>query len=991
MSDFYYNLIDSQNQLNRLPNSVLTTKGDKKSWMPRGATPWSPELSILMVKFFTDLDYPYRNYEEIPFAEPLRSEIRRFLISLDAYIESSNPVIPEKNILFGSTDKNYAKFLKRVRRKSFETTWNVEHFAYPDWWNDVPSYPIKDIGDIFNYSYVPFFLEEEENIDDYKFGLIPVKINSAYLDEFRSQVRELLPSRSKFDKIERNEVLLKISSSMSYSGPKIRKKDLHYRLKPDALRFSKRRTEALRSIIHVCPENTRDSVIVPVEDLNTISLIDLQVIEILRSVEGHIHLRDKNEVNKRYHHLNKTYSYFIHRDLKKEGITKPRALLKVMLEELHAAYPDIEIFENTEFYDDFTILKDGEVVDTYRGHGLGMANSLTTLMQLAIDGMVKDKMLDNIGEVESEPLVLNDDNVVGFNSIYHAEEYWDIEEEVLDGLSLIREPTKSFISTYSFVLAERYFFHRAEYKKESYQRRELMLPLACYNIVHAKSYFCSAQLYCHTEYRDKYLERVASYWGYEFFPTESNYPSLVGGWVNEKIEGVDLALLYLDELPYKSYVSRGFFAQQERVSCKKNKGKLYNSPSVQLFYGYTFPEEYNNVMNNLPLSSINEKYGKKLSMNQKYFREYWDQLSDKRRATFKKDNQLTYEELLIEIVRTRQTTQFYPSSSMIDHYEEYEVCNARIYDFYLDPNPLLAMLKLYNDSFSYDFAEEFSISFSDTDSFKLENELFSREIQRTLKNDQISALFTNSENVYIVPKNTDYDPCQQYLNPFKIGVVANKKDWGKGYPVLREEYVSPILLKKTQVYGRIFNIRESQLICKYRFSRLCIKSLAKDDNIPETIRFLLDNVSIENSIQTLPEEDAYDSDEEESEAIRKMTDDPYSPWTGDPQLISVRRAERDFMTIFFIWRLNKDAFFFETSDLNKCFSYYDIALMYGQLGLPGTETRKAEFEVEIAESNQFVRLFCQKFNILSGFEPIDIFNRDTESDDDPGGLFDGFF
>jgi hypothetical protein len=68
------------------------------------------------------------------------------------------------------------------------------------------------------------------------------------------------------------------------------------------------------------------------------------------------------------------------RDLKKEGLTKPRFILKIILDELHLRWPKLKAFEYPEFFDSFKI----PGVDAVRGHGQGMANALTTIMQIAL-------------------------------------------------------------------------------------------------------------------------------------------------------------------------------------------------------------------------------------------------------------------------------------------------------------------------------------------------------------------------------------------------------------------------------------------------------------------------------------------------------------------------------------------------------------------------------------------------------------------------------
>jgi len=60
------------------------------------------------------------------------------------------------------------------------------------------------------------------------------------------------------------------------------------------------------------------------------------------------------------------YTLAWQRDLTKEGITKPRNLLTIMLEEAQAAGLDVI---NPSFFEDFSVWDQGEVKRPVRGHG----------------------------------------------------------------------------------------------------------------------------------------------------------------------------------------------------------------------------------------------------------------------------------------------------------------------------------------------------------------------------------------------------------------------------------------------------------------------------------------------------------------------------------------------------------------------------------------------------------------------------------------------
>jgi len=165
------------------------------------------------------------------------------------------------------------------------------------------------------------------------------------------------------------------------------------------------------------------------------------------------------------------------RDFKKEGMTKPRQLLRDCLEVLKKRYPNCEAFEYPDFYDEFPVEKDGKVYYPCRGHGLGMANSLTTLIQIIVQYMVYEEVES---EIQLNFITHNDDIVIRIDGDESdLEEYWSADSNVTESLGMIRNNKKSFWSKTGFVFIERY---RSSHsltldKKESYRRRESLLPL----------------------------------------------------------------------------------------------------------------------------------------------------------------------------------------------------------------------------------------------------------------------------------------------------------------------------------------------------------------------------------------------------------------------------------------------------------------------------------------------------------------------------------
>jgi hypothetical protein len=931
LSDIYVDYVGSQSKSISVPDGLnISQRQNRRPWIPREATLWTQDLQMELLCFFQKITYPFRVYEEIPFQDPLRSEIRRFLISLDAYIESPNPVIPYRDILYGATDIKFAKRLKRIKRKSFETTWNVVHFELPDWWNDVPAYTIKDIGDIFNYSYLIFF---QEDTDDYKFGFLPLDVKPNRLEQFKEALFELLPERSSFQKIEPIEILSQLSGSIGVQRGTLKHLP-HYTMKDKYLSFSRRRHTCERSVIRVSPENCRDSILNDPGDLNTISLLDQQVMEMIRVLPGHIHLRDKEFVSKRLKTLDRDYNLFLHRDIRKEGITKPRALLKAMLEVLHEVYPDIEIFGYTSFYDEYEIHINGELIHPPRGHGLGMANSLTTLMQLVIHAMILDELENDMPLINSSCLCINDDFVAGFNDLEDLEAYWDKEDEVMGELSILRQPDKSFHSYRRFVIAERYFCREVEYEKTSYQLRELLLPLSCANVTHAKEYFIAAQTYVNSSLVPHYMSEIRSYWGYEFFPSEFIYPSKVGGWINEKINSVDMTLVLLDHLDLKSYVYRGFKATIRKLR-RPIKGEFYTPPLMTLMGCPKIPKEHWDNFDILTYSQLNDKYGRILSKSPRNFVNFWEKLYQVRQKEFKIPFECTYDDLIIMIKSHYNTTQFYPSDSMILRYHPCNFRPGRISDPYLDPNPLMATVALYNPDIQYPFRESYSIRFTNIDSTtKKSLSLFSKEIERSLKSEALNVLCTGKYHEVYYPSD-GYKPEEQYLNPVRIGEITALLNWGFGYPELRKNFEDPLVIEKKSIFGRLFSIEELIFITQKRLSRLTLKYI---------VDYLKDNpqYTIENTVEYL---------EDSLSKLQVHHIVKEEPEQYNDNHITLERLIDGKCDVFWAWRQDPDDFTVESEEvmhyLGKLSQYVTVGTHHDPLFKPERERLKREVDTAV--------------------------------------------
>jgi hypothetical protein len=968
MSSEYYtrnSLMTSE----KIPNIVgKLDPSSNLGYLPRNSIPWSKTLSDELLQFFENCNYPYRHIYDIPFKEPLRSEIRRFFISLDAYKESSNPVMSDKDLLYGATLRDYSETLKRIRRKSFQTSWTADNFVDPDWWKDIPDYRINDIGDIFNYSYLIFW--EMEEPDDYLNGFIDVNIDDQYIQKYKDTLEDLLPEPGSFNKIDEIEVLTTISSSMSYDSKK-KEKSPHYRLKPKRLFFSKKISAAKRSVIRVSPNNTRDSVILDPSDLNTISLMDKQIMEILSRMENHLHLKNKDLIQKRIRKLHKDYIFFIQRDLKKEGIMKPREILSATLEVLSIKYPDIEIFRNTDFYNSFSLLNGDQELYPQRGHGLGMANTITTLMQLTIHHLIVNELVDDIPELDTRELALNDDFTVGFNDEYHLDSYWDKEDEILEKLSIIRAPEKSFTTRYCFVIAENYITNQGLDPKESYQRRELLLPLTCYNITHAKEYFIAAQSYTNNDLHRLYLDEIRSYWGYEFYPDEFMYPYRVGGWINDFIGGVDMSLVIIDKLPLKDYVFRGFKASGCHPYIKK-KGEMYHSPFYLLYGQPKIPDEFLGNFDLLTKHEISWKYGRILANSNKEFRRYWDDFRNQRMKVFKKPLSMTYEELIISIKHRYKSVQFYPSDSMISRYHKGNYIQVNISDPYIDPNPRVALLAKYN-CMDHDFKDSFSIRFSNPDEFsKKRSSLLSKEADRSTKSAELNNLLIGSFDEIYYPEES-FNPQEQYFNPIGIGRVTALLNWGYGYPEVREQFTDCLIEEKREIFGRFLSLEELLYISTVKVNRRVIKKIL-DHDINHDLTIIIPQI-IPRITQDEPEVERVIEEDEEI-----IPDDPYIITMTDLMEPGIPK----------LWSYRNDVESYRFADESSRYHTAQLDNLIVILTFPGLykpEDRVYELD-KYERSSHMARVILSRSG-LKTFSQRDFFDDQSDSEGIGFDLFDG--
>jgi hypothetical protein len=465
----------------------------------------------------------------------IESEAYRFCLALQAYEDSDFKVMDPRDIFLGQFDlgPEFALKLKRMRTKAFLKAVNGRFMIPPDWYDEVPdTESIVDIGAIFNYK--KCIRWEEPASTDINFMFLDVEPpDQDTIDSFEETCDEILAEIpiEAVAEVPSEEATTSLSNSQTAEGIPLR---LEKVFTNRGCKISSTLYGAKHTSLYKGPCEVRDILLLPPDVSNTVKWIDYQTLEVIRHHKLSRHTKDEWTYRNRYKRLtNKNISAWLCRDIEKEGLTKPRWLLGVMLRCLDSRFK-FPAFKIHDFYERVEI---GDL-QTKRGHGLGMANSLTTLMNMTLFRMAAYEY-NKMYEGELDGLFLNDDSVVGFVGVEHSTEYFkEMDWDICEQCRVLTKDTKSFVATHGFVLCEDYYsiFKPDISRKDSTWRYECLLPLHAVNIAHAKSIANALQVEGH--YYDQYKTLWVQKWGYEFFKDEYFHPYIFGGWSSSIINGL---------------------------------------------------------------------------------------------------------------------------------------------------------------------------------------------------------------------------------------------------------------------------------------------------------------------------------------------------------------------------------------------------------------------------------------------------------------------
>lgn len=764
--------------------------------------PYSDSTCVKMKRYLeTYQDKIYSPSDATDLTPEEVNQLNYLTLSIEAFYAQKNKFhTKRKDLIPLIMDFDGAKKLKRQRLKSFLTTHNSKLIETPEWWNDTKSIFLEDIGEVYNYNYCMFWSAPDEQ--DYLLSQLPVNVDEEMKQDFIAFINDKISRCEDFQEIKSEEILFRVSSSKAlYKGQSVP----HYSEKSNRMTFSSKRKPGKRVLITTGPGSGRDAILNEIDDLNTIQLINENVRSFLEENYSRFLLLGNAEraKNKYFKRCSKSKGFYC-RDIKKEGITKPKWILKELLKALHNRYSENMAFHFPEFFDGPWFEGD----KGHRGHGLGMANELTTLMQIMLF-LYTNKVLGDEGEyvIATKAFFLNDDAVVFFDE---EEQEWgdpletfvDIDFHVCQSLGVMAQKDKSFISKDCCVFCEMYYSrkYRTMNDKESYFLRELSIILRSGSILEAK--FLLGNMKGSLSQIENMLLSAYSRLGYEFSHKEVNWPISVGGCRPTKLRGTDLALLTIEEEKNLKPIFNAYLANKHRRLWKYDKLIKNFVPPILKFY----PSLRNQDETLLEKMGICSDFQYSCMFfrptKERKFHRSIEKLGRKREKVFKEQINPPSQEDFYTMICTESLSNMKVPDRFIERYIDVEIFIFKNFkDPYTIKNPITSFLNFIGLKKEDDIPKTTWGLFNTDASLLNEKSVFARS--RTLNTLSLIDRFEEDiETDFLVfPKNKEDIPIfmEAYPKPFLTSeLIVN----GNKLPIPKQKFWNKDLWRRREVYGR---------------------------------------------------------------------------------------------------------------------------------------------------------------------------------------------
>lgn len=387
-----------------------------------------------------------------------------------------------------------------------------------------------------------FFIFWEEECDDTANYFEPVDCDEELMDELLGCVREFSDMHLEGDSIfmEPSKFYIYQVTGASAYVPGAKKSLPNW--KADATGRDDGESpimEALRCLAPKAPGETRDTITLTPASRRTLRRCNWLPGITLRHHPDTPFGKPAGFIKDLLTEWGKRPSYYYCRDIRKKGLRIPKILLKEVTEAFYHRNPEMARKAGA-FFNSFSIkFGEDDVRHPLRGHGLGMWEEFTTIIQFCVHRMVLRRMPG----VKCDYNAMNDDMIVRFRNKSDAELYQDQDEYIMNHLDIKLKLEKSGIGRGGFYCEEYLKPDGTLCSKEGLFIGALESVRYALNIVHAKeltnSIMASAEK---TPAVISKLRDIISYWGYEFYPEECSQPYLYGGWVTPTDHGLDLTL-----------------------------------------------------------------------------------------------------------------------------------------------------------------------------------------------------------------------------------------------------------------------------------------------------------------------------------------------------------------------------------------------------------------------------------------------------------------
>jgi len=604
---------------------------------------------------------------------------------------------PDKEFFFKMEDKkletNLNLFLSQVRL--YERNFNVDGTSIiKESFNDGAKFAVKLKKQLqsgfLRYHGTPHLkatLKEFDNIDQSKyhqvfpFDQLPYwksNKNEDYKYYFSPKAYLSIESRNKFkrafEKVLTTYSITDLSSPSEYdiitamktSTILSEKYKFHAeeRIRHPYLSSKEPRLRGRRAVIYVGPANERDSVVWDLESQEWISkahIITMQILDKLpmsamaKTIE---HQCDREDDVKRFR---KEYLHYV-RDIKKCGLTMNVDLFLIIKEVLEEKFPRLD-FSSIGAYSDILITSDiddkefgmvkGKPFRPITGHGLGSANSLTTLVQCILFQIRSDEL--NLPWNLYKSVSWNDDLLETIHC-EHAHKIYNLDLKICKEFGLEVKSTHTGLLRGGHVFCEEY-----ESLRDFDCDKDIKILMAINKQRFAPNIYCAkSAIRSIIENTDDYqiekeLKSLIDYWGYEFFPEEATLPATFGGWVESTALNIDTSLEVLDDIDDNltyGMIKRSFDAEQlslgtfpmkrvrRRLSDLPNRGKLWE--------GGIYVKDGKSNLDGLELDLIGWHPDELLrsfqgSLGLRYYpKTYWNDILIRRRKTYLNKEGSTY-------------------------------------------------------------------------------------------------------------------------------------------------------------------------------------------------------------------------------------------------------------------------------------------------------------------------------------------------------------